>query len=452
MESVLIIDDDSDLCHMLSQFLEKKGYTCGFALSGHQGLKMLKASPYDICIVDFRLPDTDGLELLQKIKAGHPDIAVIIITGYSDIRNAVNSMKYGAVDYIAKPLQPDELLSVIKKAGKEVVAEQASRQPERAASAERAYILGRNHEAQKIFTNISLVAPTNLAVIIQGETGTGKEFVAREIHTLSHRNTKPFVAVDCGALSETLANSEFFGHEKGSFTDAIGEKDGSFKLADGGTLFLDEIGNLSYDVQVKLLRALQEKKVRRVGGVRDINIDVRIIVASNEDLRKAVKEGRFREDLFHRLNEFSIHVPPIRERKEDIPEFVDHFLKLANIEFNKSVETISDNVQHAFLAYHWPGNLRELKNVIRRSVLLCEGHLLTEDCLPEELVDDASVKVSGDEPHDLKYSSMLAEKQAIEEALVKTGFNKTEAARLLNIDRKTLYNKFKSYNIPYKKS
>jgi two-component system response regulator HydG len=447
MKKILIVDDDHDICMLLSRFLSKNDFKTREAYKGSEALSILKEDKYDLVLCDFRLPDIDGVELLTQIKEINPATAIIIITGYSDVKIAVKAIKLGAFDYVTKPIHPEEILSTINKA---LVAKPVQNVTSTEIKDKR-YIKGNSKKDKIVQKHIDLVAPTDMSVIINGETGTGKEMVAGTIHQKSKRADKPFIAIDCGALPKDLAGSEFFGHEKGAFTGAVGTKIGNFELANGGTLFLDEIGNLSYDIQVKLLRVLQEKKFRRVGGIKDISTDVRIIAASNEDLKKAYEDGKFREDLYHRLNEFAIEVAPIRKRKEDIMKFAEHFLSMANGELGKNVTGFTEETEQVILNYPWYGNLRELKNVIKRAVLLCTEDAIDLECLPQEIVDysdQVTYDFSETEGNaDLKSAAKVAERDAIVNALDQTNYNKTKAARMLNIDRKTLYNKLKSYNI-----
>lgn len=463
MTKILVIDDEVEICLILNKFLTKNGYSVSTTNTGKEGLAKIKSEEYDLILSDFRLPDFNGLDLLKEIKTLRPDSRVIIITGYSDIRMAVEVIKYGAIDYVTKPLYPEELLSLIQ----ETLAKASTRndlatpppaengesssspKPRRNTSRsenEPPYLIGSSASSLMVHRNIKIVASTPMSVIITGETGTGKEYVAKEIHRLSDRNEGPFVAVDCGALPKDIAASEFFGHEKGAFTGAIRDKDGKFKYADGGTLFLDEIGNLSYDIQVKLLRVLQEQKFNRVGGHKDITVDVRILVATNEDLKRGVEEGNFREDLYYRLNEFNIELNAIRNRPEDLKEFSDTFIDLANKQLGRSVKGLSDEVEEKFRKYNWPGNLRELRNIIKRSVLLTEGDLIELNSLPEEIIYYS--KTTGEATKkSLKGVASEAEKQRILKVLAQTGNNKSKAAKILNIDRKTLYNKLKNYDL-----
>lgn len=451
-KKILIVDDDQDIRLLLDKFFSKKGYTTNTASDGTSAVDILKEEKYDLVLCDFKLPDINGLELIQKIKVINPEAALLVITGYSDVKVAVQAIKLGAYDYVTKPLYPDEILITVEKALASKQKQKKSSKPKQ----KKRFIIGDSPQAQQMMKHIKLIAPTDMSVIIQGETGTGKEFVANEIHNNSKRKSSPFVAIDCGALPKDLAGSELFGHVKGAFTGALNDKEGSFESANGGTLFLDEIGNLSYDNQVKLLRVIQERKIKKIGGNKDIPIDVRLIVATNENLADAVKEGTFREDLYHRFNEFKIHLSPLRERKSDIKVFARFFLENANQELGKNVKDFDADVLSRMKDYYWHGNLRELYNVVKRSVLLAQSDMVTLDCLPEEIkspvyfaqkdVADRQEKSESDAAN-LKSVSKSAERDAIISVLEKTGYNKTKAADVLKIDRKTLYNKMKSYNI-----
>jgi two-component system, NtrC family, response regulator HydG len=476
---ILVIDDDNDMCLLLSRFLTRHGFEVATVSTGAAALDWMKKSEPLLVLCDFRLGDMTGAEMLSKIKERYPTIPVIIITGYSDVKDAVEVMKMGAYDYVTKPLFPDEILITIRKAlsepatvslkGASPVAESESVQATTNGKVKKSapatwnndqYILGDSEEFATIVKQINLVAPTNYSVIIYGESGSGKEVIAQQIHKNSKRASKPFVAIDCGALSKDLAGSELFGHEKGAFTGALNQKIGSMEIANGGTIFLDEIANLSYDIQVSLLRVVQERKIRRVGGNKDIELDVRIIVASNERLWDSARKGKFREDLYHRFNEFSIEVPPLRERKGDLLLFANHFLKVTNAELEKNVKGFSKEVEQIFLSYPWYGNLRELKNVVKRATLLTDGELIDAKTLPFEIAhfsklqfdklneddeDDEIDEDDGSYENKLKSANIDAEYEVILSALKKSNYNKSKAAKLLNIDRKTLYNKMKQY-------
>jgi two-component system, NtrC family, response regulator HydG len=496
MQTILIIDDDRDICLLLKRFLTRHNYDVIEAYSGKKALELLEETEPALVMCDFRLEDMEGNTLLGKIKERYLHLPVIIMTGYSDIKIAVEVMKMGAFDYITKPLFPDEILVTIKKALEAPPQEREPVRQERPATAgnqgttsmtaapavkEKSpnitvsgdYIFGDSTVFKQLLQQIDLVAPTNYTVIIHGESGSGKEAIAQEIHKRSKRKSKPFVAIDCGALSKELAGSELFGHEKGSFTGALNQKVGSFETANGGTIFLDEIANLSYDIQVSLLRVVQERKMRRVGGLKDIELDVRIIIASNERLWDAVRKGKFREDLYHRFNEFSIDIPPLRQRPDDILLFANHFLHQTNQELGKNVRRLSPEVENIFRNYVWYGNLRELRNVIKRATLLSDGEEIEASALPFEISNfnklqfdkqvqpepvtnsftppPMAVTAEEDEPQrtlsetTLKGASIDAEYEMILKALKKVNFNKSKAAKLLNIDRKTLYNKMKQY-------
>jgi two-component system response regulator HydG len=468
MLPVLIIDDDKDICLVLSRFLSKNNYEVDVANNGEEGLKLLRSKEYTLVLCDYRLPDMTGVDALRKIKLLRPQTAVIIITGYSDVKTAVETFRYGASDFVTKPLYPDELLVTIhetitkneKRKSGELPAVQSengksetSKRSRESGPPPNEYIVGRSIQATTVQRHVELIAPSDLSVIIHGETGTGKEFVAQAIHRLSKRADKPFIAIDCGALPKELAGSELFGHIKGAFTGAVNDKEGSFELADQGTIFLDEIGNLSYENQVKLLRVIQERRIKRIGATKDIGIDVRIIAATNEDLNKSVKEGKFREDLYHRLNEFKIQLSPLRERKEDIMHFAQHFLLKANHALNKNVQGFSAAASDLITNYYWHGNLRELNNVVKRAVLLTQGDTVQLDSLPQEIVhaNNAPASTNGHVEEEkvglLKSIAGSAERQAIIDVLEKANYNKSKAAELLKIDRKTLYNKLKLYNI-----
>lgn len=488
MPKIFVIDDDPDICSLLKRFLSRYGFEVLESHSGKKALNILETFVPDLVMADFRLEDMDGKTLLVKVKEKYPRVPVIIITGYSDIKTAVEVMKLGAYDYVTKPLFPDEILVTIRKALEADITAPAYAAPSAPAAPAEANNTRRERKPEKtgnldepvfsdsvafqyILKQINLVAPTNYSIIIYGESGSGKEVIAQEIHKRSKRKDKPFIAIDCGALSRELAGSELFGHEKGAFTGALNQKLGSFELANEGTIFLDEIANLSYDIQVSLLRVVQERKMRRVGGIRDIELDVRIIIASNEKLWEATRKGKFREDLYHRFNEFSIDVPPLRERKEDIMVFARHFLALTNRELGKDILDFTPEVEAIFKNYVWHGNLRELKNVIKRATLLTDGEYVDAKTLPFEISNfsklqfDASAEAAnaipaahasismpmpesprhGNSEITLKEASIDAEYEMILQALKKVNFNKSKAAKLLNIDRKTLYNKMKQY-------
>ncbi len=438
---ILLVDDDTTFCLMLKTWLTKRRFQVEEAFSYREACQKIKKDSFGVVLTDLRLPDEDGLVLLRHIKKSMPEAQVILMTGYADITTAVQAMKAGAFDYVAKPVIPEEILKKIQDALslREMPAQKEKTEKER----EITYIKGTSREAEQLYEYIQLVAPTMMTVLITGESGSGKEYIARSIHSQSTRKNAPFVAVDCGAIPKDLAASEFFGHVKGAFTGAVSDKTGYFVQASGGTIFLDEIGNLSYDVQVQLLRALEERKVKPVGSDRETAFDVRIISATNENLVQAVAEGHFREDLYHRLNEFSLKAQSLRERREDIPVFAHHFLEAANRELGKDVIGFDDTVMNVFRHYNWPGNLREMRNVVKRATLLCGEGFIRQEHIPAELPQT----VAAPQKKDLAQIRGQQEAELIREALEKCGNNKSEAARMLKIDRKTLYNKLKLYTI-----
>lgn len=450
-QRILIIDDDLELCTLLSRFLTRNEYEVEEANSGQHGIEKFKKGKYDIVICDFKLGDKDGIEMLQEITAVDPDAVVLIITGYSDVKTAVDVIKCGAYDYITKPLVPDEILNVLKTISKRAAkpatkkAQKSTSQPNDAS----VLIEGISKRSKELYRQVEIVANTDYSVILYGESGTGKEVIAQTIHNLSGRRNAPFVALDCGTLSRELSGSELFGHVKGAFTGAVADKEGHFELANGGTLFLDEVGNLSYEVQVSLLRVIQERKFKRVGGNKEMPLDIRIIVASNENLQEAYKKGKFREDLYHRFNEFSIQLPPLRAREEDIPLFAEYFLDKTKSELDKTILGFDDEVIQLFKSYTWPGNLREMKNVIRRAALLSDSQKITAHALPFEISSLAANKPAAETEAkrdvDLKNAAAKAEYEAILNTLMQVNFNKSKAAEMLNIDRKTLYNKIRNY-------
>jgi two-component system response regulator HydG len=450
MPKILIIEDDIAFCKLLEKFLIKKAYDVTIAFSASEAREAVKNESFDLILTDLRLPDSDGIGLMSEFKNSHPHIPVILMTGYSDVNTAVKAIKNGAADYISKPFNPDEVLLVITNALQAPKAEEEQSEiPEKKkkgskkpVSTENEFVRGISVASKKLLDHIQLVSPTDMSVLIIGESGTGKEIIAKSIHQQSRRKDNNFIAVDCGAIPKELAASEFFGHLKGSFTGAINDKKGYFEAANGGTLFLDEIGNLSYENQIQLLRALQERKIKPVGSNKEINVDIRIITATNEDLREAVKNGDFREDLYHRINEFSIQSPSLKDRGEDLMVFADYFLEKANQQLDKDVIGFSPEVVSIFQNYNWPGNLRELQNCVKRATLLTRGNFIESDVLPAEFFQIQKQPSSNE-----VFSLSENEKETIIHALSKTQNNKSEAAKLLKITRKTLYNKLKQYNI-----
>ena len=440
MVKILIIEDDAAFNALLKTWLSKAGINES-VLSAGEAMNH-SARVYDIVLLDLRLR-MEGLTLLKWIREISPDSVVFMMTGYADIHTAVQAIRLGAADYLEKPVDP-----VMLKEKIEEVIKKKDRPYERIP-----FIKGESEVSVKLYEHMMLVAPTFLSVLISGASGTGKEYVANQIHQNSLRKEGPFVALDCGAIPRDLAGSELFGHLKGSFTGAIGDKKGAFEMADGGTLFLDEVGNLSADVQMQLLRALQEGVIKPVGSSGVIEVNIRIITATNVDLKDMIEQGRFREDLYHRINEFQLHMPLLKDRGRDVLLFAGHFLEYANRQMNKSIEGFAPETQELLLAYDWRGNLRELLNVVKRTVLLSEGPLVQAADLPEEIRNlplretTSGIAPAQAEGQDAQTLKEQHERQMITQALARTKNNRTRAARLLGIDRKTLYNKMKLYNM-----
>lgn len=457
MRSILIVEDDITFGMMLKTWLGKKGFEVSSVSNIARAKKHIEAQTPDLILSDLRLPDQDGIHLLMWMNEQGLDIPLIIMTGYADIQSAVQAIKLGARDYIAKPVNPDELLKKMSEALED--NEEDAHISDKAASDKtttgskskalsskteaHAYLEGESDAAKQLYNYVGLVAPTNMSVLINGASGTGKEYVAHRIHQLSKRAGKPFIAIDCGSIPKELAASEFFGHIKGSFTGALTDKTGAFVAANGGTIFLDEIGNLSYEVQIQLLRALQERKIRPVGSNQEITVDIRLVSATNENLEQAIEKGTFREDLYHRINEFTLRMPTLKERGEDILLFANFFLDQANKELDKQLIGFDAKASRALLDYHWPGNLRQMKNIVKRATLLAQGCLITPMELGTEILETPTSFYSSN----IALKDEETEKQHILEALKQTGNNKSRAAQLLNIDRKTLYNKLKLYGI-----
>ena len=439
MQHILIVEDDIAFSTMLQTWLRRKGFEVDKASSVGAAVKVLIDSK-DICLVlsDLRLPDHDGLRLLAWMHEHNMNVPFIVMTNYAEVQNAVLAMKSGAADYIAKPVQPDILLQKIKDAieqGTQLAAEVHTD-----TQTTPRHIEGKSEASKQLYSYVELVAPTPMSVLILGASGTGKEYVARRIHDLSPRHDRPFFALDCGAIPRDVAASEFFGHKKGAFTGADTDKQGAFEIANGGTLFLDEVGNLSYDVQVQLLRALQERRIRPVGGAEEISIDIRLVCATNENLSEAVSEGRFREDLYHRINEFTIYMPKLQERGSDLFLFADLFVKHANEELGRSVEGFNSGAAEMLAAHSGPGNLRELNNVVKRAVLLTRGKQITTAELSQAMGQIRTDTIAPLHDDDSERSRIIA-------ALQQTNGNKAKAARLLGIDRKTIYNKIEKLGI-----
>lgn len=458
MRHILIVEDDIAFGTMLQTWLRRKGFEVDKATSVGAAVKLLvDMKSVDLVLSDLRLPDHDGLRLLAWMHEHSINAPFIVMTNYAEVQNAVLAMKSGAADYIAKPVQPDILLQKINDA-MELNAQQSNATiqnstTQNAPTAHNSklktqntnltaprYIEGKSEASRQLYSYVELVAPTPMSVLILGASGTGKEYVAHRIHDLSQRHDRPFFALDCGAIPRDVAASEFFGHKKGAFTGADADKRGAFEIANGGTLFLDEVGNLSYEVQVQLLRALQERRIRPVGGTKEIDIDIRLVCATNENLEEAVSEGRFREDLYHRINEFTIYMPKLSERGSDLFLFADLFIRHANEELNRNVEGFDSGAAEMLASHSWPGNLRELNNVVKRAVLLTRGSQITTAELTQAMGQIRTDNV-------LQLRDEDTERQRIITALQQTNGNKAKAARLLGVDRKTIYNKIEKLGI-----
>lgn len=456
---ILLVEDDVVFSKMLSRFLERNGYDVIGCYTLEEAEKSLNSS-LKMVFTDLRLPDGDGIIFLKKVKETYPNLPVVVMTSYAEVSTAVEAMKLGAFDYISKPFQQEDVLNVIKNAQNT----QDSVQPQKikknysslsdksnpakladvpVVNASNPYIEGVSAASKKLSKFINLVAPTDMSVLIMGDSGTGKEVVAKSIHLKSERRNKPFIPVDCGAIPKEIASSEFFGHVKGSFTGAITDKKGHFEEANGGTIFLDEVGNLSYENQIQLLRALQERRIKPIGSSKEIDVDIRVLAATNEDLLELVRKGEFREDLYHRLNEFSIKVPSLVERKDDLMIFASYFLEKANEKLHRNVQGFTEKAVQKMLQYTWKGNLRELSNVVKRATLLTTGNYITESDLPELVISETKHFPT----ERFTFSTKENERELIIGALNQTKNNKTEAAKLLGFTRKTLYNKLKAYNI-----
>lgn len=441
MSKILLIEDDITFSKMLASFLTKKGYFVTTNFTAKNISKTIRETSFDLVLTDMRLPEKDGIAVLDEIKLIYEELPVVLMTSYADVASAVKAMKKGAFDYISKPVLQDEVLHVISKALDKghTIKKPAVKTPQKSFPDK--FVTGISDASIRLKEYIHLAAPTDISVLITGESGTGKEVVAKTIHEQSNRSEGNFIAVDCGAIPKEIAASEFFGHVKGSFTGAISNKTGSFVAANGGTIFLDEVGNLSYEIQIQLLRILQERKVKPIGSNEIIDVDVRVLAATNENLEEAVKKGSFREDLFHRLNEFSIEVPGLQDRKSDIMLYAHHFLKLANTSLGRNIKGFSQEVTQLFLTYRWPGNLRQLQNVIKRATLLSQATTITKNVLPNTILQQENKKIEN-----VLFNSE-EERKLIIDTLRRTNNNKSKAAMLLNIDRKTLYNKLKKYEI-----
>lgn len=454
MEKILIVDDDKDFQFTVYNILKDEGYEVIVTNNGTGAFNKIKRTSPDLVLLDIKLPDMDGMKILERIKKTDKDLIVIMITGYGHINETVKAMKLGAFDYITKPFDNRELIIRIKKAlqtqylnkeleslrkivGENIITKE---------------VMGEGPKIKRVLNQLKIIAPTNLSVIIQGESGTGKELIAQMIHQVSKRKDEPFITIDCGTIPVELAESELFGYEKGAFTGSDSKKEGRFEQANGGTLFLDEINNLSDAIQMKLLRVIQERKLQHLGGKKDINLDVRIIVATNVDLYEAVKSGKFRNDLFHRLNEFHIFIPPLRERKEDIPTLAKHFLNMANKELNRKIKGFSADAMKFLHNYSWPGNVRELKNAIRRAVILTDydiSEYINLSSLYADMKQQEEIEMIKTFEKGFSFGEIIKnfERNLIQKALEKADNNKTQAAKILKIQRKALYRKMEKLGL-----
>ncbi|MBI5376208.1 MAG: sigma-54-dependent Fis family transcriptional regulator [Candidatus Schekmanbacteria bacterium] len=447
-QKILVVDDERIICQHLKRVLEKEGYEVEIAFNGKEALKVLEAKQFSVAVVDIRMPEMDGLELLDIIKNKYPETAVIIMTAHGSIETAVSSMKRGAVDYLAKPFESEEILLVIERVLErlKLLEENIYLKSQVEEKNRFGNIISQNHKIKSIFDLITTVAPTDSTVMITGETGTGKELVARAVHFNSYRKSKRFVTINCGALPETLLESELFGHEKGSFTGAVRQKLGKFEFADGGTVFLDEIGDITQTMQVKLLRFVQEMEFERVGGNSTIKVNVRIICATNKNLVEEVKKGNFREDLFYRINVVPIHIPPLRERMEDVPILALHFLRKNAEKMGKDISAISQDVLDKMMRYRWPGNVRELENIIERGVILEHGNTISKLDLPDDSRENVkkTVDITG---YSLPQWLDIYESNYLREIMAKYRGNVASAIRQAGVGTKTFYRKIKKYNI-----
>ncbi len=455
---IMVVDDDASFRFLLLETLQKEGYSVVSASGGQEALDIYaKQGPFDVITLDVKMPGMDGFEVLSRIKAITPEQLIVIITAYGAQKIAIEAVKKGAYDYFTKPFEIDELRLVISRALEcnRLNCENKKLKEELGRDLKLKEIIGSSGKMMEVFDRIKKVTSNDITVLIHGESGTGKELVARAIHYNSGRGKGPFIKVNCAAIPEGVLESELFGHEKGAFTDAISKKIGKFEAADKGTIFLDEIGDMSLAMQAKILRILQEKEFERVGSTQAVKADVRIIAATNKDLFRAVKEDQFREDLFYRINVVSIKLPPLRERREDIPLLFEHFMHRFNKEFNKSIEHISLKAMELLMKYPWPGNVRELENALQRAIVLCEGNIITNKDLPfyiqfldtETKLDIGSADFSKSLIETVKDITDEVEKQIILKALKKTNWNRSETASLLKISRKSLFNKMKRCNL-----
>ena len=448
---ILIIDDEENLRHMLTVMLTRQGYQVDSAAHGADGLDAIRSKAFDFILCDIRMPEMDGKTFLVNALQEHVTSPIIMMSAYGTVDTAVECMKKGAYDFISKPFKKDEIVMVLKKAEeRERLKDENSRLRDKVAGRfEYSGIISRNPAMEEIFSQIRKISDLKTTILILGESGTGKELVARAIHGNGRRASKPFVAVNCGAIPENLLESELFGHVRGAFTDATGDKTGLFEQAEGGTLLLDEIGEMSLALQVKLLRVLQEEEIRRVGGSKSSRINVRVLSATSRDLEADMREGRFREDLFFRLNVFCLRLPPLRERVEDIPLLAEHFLTTCFCERNVEKPRIEPDAMRSLMGYAWPGNIRELENAIEHAAIVCEGCLVSDACLPSTVRTKTMAQPFFDKEEDLsiKKAEDLIERDLIRKALARTGGNRTQAAKILEISHRSLLYKLKEYGI-----
>ena len=448
METILIVEDNRDMQFTLSKILKDQGYKTISASDGERAIKEVKTRAPNLVLLDIKLPGMNGMKILEEMKQIDKNLIIVMLTAFGEIKDAVRAMKLGAFDYITKPFNNEEIVLIIKKA---LQTQYLSKEVEilRKRLGEKTTIeelMGESPQVKQVLNQVNIIAPTNMTVILQGESGTGKELISQMINQKSKRSDKPFVAVDCGAIPETLVESELFGYERGAFTGADERKEGKFEQANGGTLFLDEIANLTDGIQMKLLRVIQERKLQHLGGRKDIKIDVRIIVATKTNLSEAMRVGKFRDDLYYRLNEFQIILPPLRERKEDIPVLARYFLEEANNELNKNIKGFSAEVMKFFLSYNWPGNVRELKNLVKGAVLLSDSDYISPNHLSLNIAGSHNnLKLTDGLNSTISFEDADKEfaRNLIKKALEKTAGNKIKAAKILQINRKALYRKMK---------
>lgn len=455
-QKILLVDDQVSFCHHIKAILEQEGYEVGVANNGDQALQKLSIQTFDILLTDMKMPGPDGLELFKIARKTDPDISGIIMTAFGSIASAVASIKQGVTDYLQKPFEPEALLIAVEKTLRERRMLKEIRDLRKEVDQRYAFgnIIGKNHKMQAIYDLIEKVAPTDTRVFITGNTGVGKELVAKAIHFNSDRKNKPFVGINCGALAETLLETELFGHEKGAFTGAIRTKRGKFEYAQGGTLFLDEVGDISPGLQVKLLRVTQEKKIERVGGNQEIDVDVRIISATNQAIKEKISRGEFRVELYYRLNVVPIHIPPLCERIDDIPLLVNHFIHIFNRKFNKNISRVTTQVMSRLMQYDWPGNVRELENVLERAFVITEKDIIDTIIFSHDIAASTSREAfpySVDTEIPFKVARAMVEKRFekayLQEALNRYGGNVSETARMTGINPRTLWRKMKEYAI-----